>query len=83
MAEEFVLGSKRSSSGRPFQMVGPTTEKARYCMVEVRAKGTSKSPWTAERRDRWPLQTEAGQQSSRKYAGAVPRRQRQTKAEIL
>src|SRR6218665_2401944 len=30
----------RSSGGRPFQVEGPPTEKARICLVEVRAKGT-------------------------------------------
>src|SRR6218665_3005992 len=33
-----VLGKRRSSSGRPFQVEGPTTEKARFCLMEVRAK---------------------------------------------
>ena len=36
--EEFVFGIKRSSNGRPFQVVSPTIEKARYCMAELRAK---------------------------------------------
>jgi len=27
-AEEFILDSKRSSNGRPFEMIKPTTKKA-------------------------------------------------------
>src|ERR1043165_7033420 len=41
---EKVLGKRRSSRGRPFQVEGPTTKKARFCIVEVRAKGTSRRP---------------------------------------
>src|SRR5688572_27506562 len=33
-------GCRRSSRGRPFQIIGPATEKARFCIVAVRAKGT-------------------------------------------
>src|SRR5688572_14421947 len=47
--EEF-LGRRRSSRGSPFQILGPTTEKARCCIVEVRANGTLRSPRAAERR---------------------------------
>src|SRR6218665_1742651 len=32
---ENTLGSDRRASGRPFHTKGPTTEKARLCMVEV------------------------------------------------
>ena len=35
-----VLGKRRSSGGRPFQVEGPTTEKARFCLMEVWAKRT-------------------------------------------
>src|SRR6218665_3178973 len=34
---ENTLGSDRQASGRPFHTKGPTTEKARFCMMEVRA----------------------------------------------
>src|SRR6218665_1513771 len=37
---ENTLGSDRRASGRPFHTKGPTTEKARLCVVEVRANGT-------------------------------------------
>ena len=42
----------RSSEGRPFQVEGPTTEKSRVCLVEVRAKGTRRIPCWDERSDR-------------------------------
>src|SRR6218665_767508 len=42
----------RSSEGRPFQVEGPTTEKTRICLVEVRAKGTRRRPCWDERSDR-------------------------------
>src|SRR5688572_32762511 len=45
---------------------GPPTEKARFCIVEVPAKGTSRSPCSDERRDREPLALMTGQQSSRR-----------------
>src|SRR5688572_12945457 len=45
---------------------GTPTEKARFCIVEVRAKGTSRSPCSDERRDREPLALMTGQQSSRR-----------------
>jgi len=50
-----VLGKRRSSSGRPFQVEGPTTEKAQFCLVKVRAKGRWRRPWSDERRDREPI----------------------------
>ena len=36
--------------GSPFQTTGPTTEKARFCIVAVRANGTRSTPFSAERR---------------------------------
>src|SRR6218665_3552313 len=30
--------------GRPFQIEGPATAKARFCLVEVRANGTRRRP---------------------------------------
>ena len=47
---ENTLGSDRRANGRPFHTKGPTTEKARLCMVEVRANGTWRRPCSAERR---------------------------------
>src|SRR6218665_2354503 len=55
----------RSSEGRPFQVEGPTTEKARICLVEVRAKGTRRRPCRDERSDRELIALRGGQQSSR------------------
>ena len=80
MAEEFVISSRHSSNGRPFQIVGPTTEKTRYCMVDVGplwVQRVKQVAVTSERRDWRSVHAEAGQQSScsRKHAGAVPRRQ--------
>src|SRR5688572_5369326 len=39
---EGVLGRERRTRGRPFQVEGPTTENARLCLVEVRARGTKR-----------------------------------------
>src|SRR6218665_4134105 len=47
-----ILGSERMEKGRPFQIEGPTTAKARFCLVEVRAKGTWRRPSSADRRER-------------------------------
>src|SRR6218665_3186564 len=44
-AGERVLLKMRSSEGRPLQVEGPTTDKARICGVEVRAKGTKSPCW--------------------------------------
>src|SRR5688572_27490145 len=41
---EHDLGNRRSSRGRLFQTLGPTTENARFCMVAVRANGTATTP---------------------------------------
>src|SRR6218665_3795563 len=46
-----VLGKRQISRGRPFQVEGPTTEKARFCLMEVRPKGRQIRPWLDERRD--------------------------------
>src|ERR1043165_10141682 len=80
---EKVLGKRRSSRGRPFQVEGPTAKKARFCIVEVRARGTSRRPCSDERRDRELLALRIGQQSSRRWAGAKRNMQRQTSAANL
>src|SRR6218665_3277877 len=64
-AGEVVLLEMRSSEGRPFQVEGPTTEKARICLVEVRAKWTRRRPCWDERSDRELIALRGGQQSSR------------------
>src|ERR1700733_11517899 len=38
------LGRKRRSRGSPFQVEGPRTEKARFCLMKVRANGTWRRP---------------------------------------
>src|SRR6218665_1832836 len=67
----------RSSEGRPFQVEGPTTEKARICLVEVRAKGTRRRPCWDDRSDRELIALRGGQQSSRRYMYIVHCRQEQ------
>jgi hypothetical protein len=47
-----LRGSKRSSSGSPFWVEGPTIEKARCCLRDERARGTRSSPLAEERRAR-------------------------------
>jgi len=37
---ERILGNKRSAKDIPFQSEEPTTEKARFCLVVLRAKWT-------------------------------------------
>src|SRR6218665_1206833 len=69
-----VLGKRQSSSGRPFQVEGPTTEKARFCLMEERAKGRRRRPWSDERRDRELIGQMIGEQSSRKIGRARPKR---------
>ena len=59
-----VLGSERINKGRPFQIEGPATAKARLCMVEVLAKGTWRRPCSAERRELRAL-SEGPQSSTR------------------
>ena len=51
-AGDKVLGKIRSWEGSPFQIEGPTTEKARLCLVEVQANGTRRRPCWDERSDR-------------------------------
>src|SRR6218665_522674 len=41
-------GRERSSEERPFKTEGPTIEKALFCLVAVRARGTRESPLEAE-----------------------------------
>src|SRR6218665_1667469 len=53
------LGRCLRSIGRPFQVVGPTTEKERVCIVAERANGiTSYRTWTEDRSVRRPAQEE-------------------------
>ena|SRR5688572_32142845 len=49
-ASSRVPERRRSSWGRSFQTTGPTTEKAWFCIVAVRANGTKSTPFSAERR---------------------------------
>jgi len=63
---DMVLGKRRSSRGKPFQIEGPTTEKARFCIMKVRAKGTRRRPCSDERRDREPIAQRTRQQSSQR-----------------
>ena len=62
-AGETILLNMRSSEARPFQVEGPTTEKARICLLEVRAKGTRRRPRWEKRSDR-ELKALEGQQNS-------------------
>src|SRR5688572_27212705 len=52
-ADILLRGSKRSSSGSPFQVEGSTIEEARHCLRDMRARGTRTSLLAVERRDRW------------------------------
>src|SRR6218665_1689800 len=51
---EIVLDRRRSSRGRPFHTDGPLTQKAWAYMrvVYVRANGTERTPFPAERMER-------------------------------
>src|SRR6218665_2374710 len=49
---ETILGNNRSAKDSPFQSEGPTTEKARFCIIAVWAKGTRRRPCSVERRER-------------------------------
>ena len=49
------IGKIRSWEGSPFQIEGPTTEKARLCLVEVRANGTSSSSYSSSSSSLLPL----------------------------
>src|SRR5688572_18715468 len=62
----------RIVNGRPFQYEGPMHEKARCPRIDVRERGTIKSPRAAERKDRRPGWLETGAQSSLMYSGAAP-----------
>src|ERR1700733_4675025 len=46
--DEIDLGRRLSSRGSPFQVERPRTEKARFCLIEVRANGTWRRPCTDE-----------------------------------
>src|SRR6218665_404707 len=46
---KWATGIRRSATGRPFQAVGPATEKTRRCRITVRVWGTSNSAWAEER----------------------------------
>src|SRR6218665_436557 len=48
---EWATGVRRSATGRPFQAVGPATEKARRCRIKVRVRGTRNSAWAEERNE--------------------------------
>ena len=48
-------GEETKGRGRLFQVEGPTTEKARHCLVEVWANETRRRPCSDEHRDREPL----------------------------
>ena len=64
------------SEGRLFQTKGPTIEKVLFCLVALRASGTTKSHQEADLGDRLPAeQAEVGIKSSRRCAGAFPRTQ--------
>ena len=43
-----VISKVRSSTGRSFQAVGPTTEKALRCIIAKRARGIKSSPLAAD-----------------------------------
>src|SRR6218665_3289447 len=47
--DEWATGVRCSATGRPFQAVGPATEKARRCRITVRVRGTSNFAWAEER----------------------------------
>src|ERR1700733_2534267 len=55
---------RRSSRGSPFQFEGPRTEKAWFCLMEVRANGTWRRPCSDERSDLVPPALRIVQQSS-------------------
>src|SRR6218665_3418815 len=60
-----ILLKMRSSEGIPFQVEGATTQKARICLVEERAKGARRRrPCWDERSDRELIALRRGQQSS-------------------
>src|SRR6218665_1220974 len=48
---EWATGVRRSATGRPFQAVGPATEKAQRCRITVRERGTSNSACAEERNE--------------------------------
>jgi len=39
-----VLWKRQSSEGKPFQVEVPTMKNARFCLVELWAKGTRRRP---------------------------------------
>src|SRR3984885_3683961 len=59
-------GRERIVDGRSFQTVGPTTEKALFCIVAVLAKGMRISPRAEERKERLPRVTDVLTKSSHK-----------------
>jgi len=56
--EQAPFGRCLRSTGSPFQVVGPTTEKERVCIVAERANGTTKLPWAEDRSVRRPAHEE-------------------------
>src|SRR6218665_946330 len=69
---EWATGNRRSVTGRPFQAVGPATEKARRCRVTVRVQGTSNSACAEKRNEIRCLIATVGQQCSRRKGDAKP-----------
>src|ERR1700733_2151733 len=68
------LGRRRSPRGNPFQVEGPRTEKARFCLIEVRANGTWRRPCSDERSDLEPPALRTVWQSSGRETGTRPNR---------
>src|SRR6218665_77845 len=63
---ELATGVRRSATGRPFQAVGPATEKARHCRITVRERGTSNSACAEERNEIRRSIVTVGQHCSRR-----------------
>src|SRR6218665_2632102 len=63
---EGATGVRRSATGRPFQAVGPATEKARHCRITVHERGTSNSACAEERNEIQRSIVTVGQHCSRR-----------------
>src|SRR6218665_3334475 len=71
--EQAPFGRCLRSTGSPFQVVGPTTENERVCIVTERASGTTKLPRAEDRSyDGLDMKRKGRMQSSRRYEGAQP-----------
>jgi len=46
-----IRNNRSAKDGSPFQSETPTIEKARFCLVVVRAKGTIRKPRSIEERE--------------------------------